>query len=85
MSFWDSVRGVRLADSLNKYLPYLKYLKVIAEDIEKKKNNNLVDVDEVVKVLTDLGGVGATEEWVKGWDEAINTAINEVLELPRKG
>lgn len=85
MNFWDSVRGVRLADSLNKYLPYLKYLKVIAEDIEKKKNNNLVDVNEVVKVLTDLGGAGATEEWAKGWDEAINTAINEVLELPRKG
>lgn len=36
----------------------------------------------VLNLLNEMGGCDATDEWAKGWDKAIDTVYNAVIELP---
>lgn len=36
----------------------------------------------IVEKLNEIGGCDATDEWSKGWDQAINTAVKAVEKLP---
>lgn len=38
--------------------------------------------ETIVEKLDSLGGCGATDDWSKGWDAAIDTAIEEIRKLP---
>lgn len=40
--------------------------------------DTLVDAQ---KMLSSIGGCDATEEWERGWDEAIDTALNELRKV----
>lgn len=37
---------------------------------------------EIYDALNDIGGCGATDEWAKGYDSAIDTAINIIESMP---
>ena len=39
-------------------------------------NNDLIRRKDVEKMLTELGGCDASEEWERGWDEAIDAALD---------
>lgn len=41
----------------------------------------VVDVERVIKVLNEIGGVDATDEYFKGWDKAIDGAIASIENL----
>lgn len=36
----------------------------------------------IIEELNSIGGCDATDEWSKGWDAAIDTAIEEIRKLP---
>lgn len=36
----------------------------------------------IIEKLNEIGGCDATDDWGKGWDEAIDTAIKEIKKLP---
>ncbi len=44
-------------------------------------NNDTVYRKDVEQMLAELGGCDASEEWEKGWDEAIDTALNELRKV----
>ena len=47
--------------------------------ITRKKHRKESDIaKEVLQILHELGGCDATDEWSKGWDEAIDTAYDEI-------
>jgi len=37
-----------------------------------------VELDRLYEYLHSLGGCDARDEWARGWDDAINTIINQV-------
>lgn len=43
--------------------------------------NDLIKRSDVEKMLSSIGGCDATEEWERGWDEAIDTALNELRKV----
>lgn len=40
-----------------------------------------LESEEVLKIVADLGGVDASDEHSKGWDEAIATVYHEITKL----
>lgn len=38
--------------------------------------------EAVIEKLNEIGGCDATDEWSKGWDKAIDTAVKAVEKLP---
>lgn len=42
----------------------------------------LVDGNQVLNLLSSLGGTDASNEYTKGWDEAIEAAYNGIGDLP---
>lgn len=40
-----------------------------------------LESEEVLKIVADLGGVDASDEHSKGWDEAIATIYHEITKL----
>ena len=36
----------------------------------------------IIEKLNEIGGCDASDEWSKGWDQAINTAVKAVEKLP---
>lgn len=42
----------------------------------------LVDADSVYSALHEMGGCHATDEWAKGYDEAIDAAIELLNDIP---
>ena len=71
-----------------KTIKDLQHQVSICEELIKKslnKNSNEEKVrsesdiaKEVLQILHELGGCDATDEWSKGWDEAIDTAYDEI-------
>ena len=43
--------------------------------------NDFVKRQDVYEMLNNIGGCGATDEYFKGWDAAIDGAINELEKL----
>lgn len=50
--------------------------------MENEWNKSLIEV--VLKTLHELGGCDAKNEYTKGWDDAINTAYEEISKLELK-
>lgn len=44
--------------------------------------NDFIPRKEIYDALNDIGGCGATDEWAKGYDSAIDTAINIIESMP---
>ena len=44
-------------------------------------NNDTVYRKDVEQMLAELGGCDATEEWERGWDEAIDAAMDELRKV----
>lgn len=47
-------------------------------------NNDLVRRKDVEQMLASIGGCDASEEWEKGWDEAIDAALDELRKVNTK-
>lgn len=62
--------------TLNETADYLLKHGVTISTIEFVKRKTIVEK------LDSLGGCGATDDWSKGWDAAIDTAIEEIRKLP---
>ena len=41
----------------------------------------LIRKSDVLRILNEIGGCGAKDDFTKGWDEAINGAYREVEKL----
>ncbi len=41
-----------------------------------------LDRETVIKKLNEIGGCDATDDWEKGWDKAIDTAVKAAEKLP---
>lgn len=41
-----------------------------------------IDREAIIKKLNEIGGCDASDEWSKGWDKAIDTAVKAVEILP---
>ncbi len=41
-----------------------------------------INRETVIKKLNEIGGCDAEDEWSKGWDKAIDTAVKAVEKLP---
>ena len=39
-----------------------------------------IDLDRLHDYLHGIGGCDASDDWSKGWDEAVNTVINQIEE-----
>lgn len=39
-----------------------------------------IDLDRLYDYLHEIGGCDASDDWSKGWDEAVNTMIDQVEE-----
>lgn len=44
--------------------------------------NEYIEREAVIKKLNEIGGCDASDEWGKGWDMAIDTAVKAVEKLP---
>lgn len=44
-------------------------------------NNDTVYRKDVEQMLANIGGCDASEEWERGWDEAIDTALDELRKV----
>ena len=42
----------------------------------------LIEAEAVYKMLHSLGSIGASEEWAKGYDAAIDDAISHLEDIP---
>lgn len=62
----------------------LKYWNKMQKMLRKrdKKMKVLVDRNQVLNLLSSLGGTDASDEYSKGWDEAIEAAYNGTGDLP---
>lgn len=47
----------------------------------KKEQRVLVDLDEVTQMIIDVGGTDASDEYSKGWDEAIATCLESLSDV----
>lgn len=66
-------------------------MKVILDGLSEDNHENhprekpdLIPRNAVWEMLHGLGGCGATEEFDKGWDRAIDTAIDKLKDIPGK-
>ena len=41
----------------------------------------MINIEDIVKILLDLGGCDAKEEYAKGWDDAIDAVEYEIVKL----
>lgn len=41
-----------------------------------------IDRETIIRKLNEIGGCDASDEWSKGWDKAIDTAVKAVEKLP---
>lgn len=40
-----------------------------------------LESEEILKIVADLGGTDASDEYSKGWDEAVNAVYSEINKL----
>ncbi len=58
------------------------YLSGGLDELDTAMNNEYIKRKAVNDILNELGGCDASDEWGKGWDKAIDTAIEAVRQLP---